>query len=78
MDAHETNEGTPEQASRGPIGAAPGRQETGPYPGSAVLAPGHTYASVADKISTIVLTRKTPGGWLLGFGLAFALVMLLL
>jgi Ni/Fe-hydrogenase subunit HybB-like protein len=78
MDAHETNERTDEQASGGPIGAAPEPQETGPYPGSAVLAPGHTYASVADKISTIVLTRKTPGGWLLGFGLAFALVMLLL
>ncbi len=78
MDAHERNERISEQTSAGPIGATPQPQETGPYPGSAVLAPGHTYASVADKISTIVLTRKTPRGWLLGFGLAFALVMLLL
>jgi len=78
MDAHETNETTPEQASAGPMGAVPEPQETVPYPGSAVLAPGHTYASVTDKISTIVLTRKTPRGWLLGFGMAFALVMLLL
>src|SRR5919106_741696 len=37
MDAHETNERTDEQASAGPIGAAPERQETGPYPGFAVI-----------------------------------------
>jgi Ni/Fe-hydrogenase subunit HybB-like protein len=78
MDAPETNERTNEHASGAPAGAVPERQETGRYPGSTVLAPGYTYASVADKISTIVLTRKTPRGWLLGFGLAFALVMLLL
>jgi Ni/Fe-hydrogenase subunit HybB-like protein len=78
MDAPETNERTNEHASGAPAGAVPERQETGRYPGSAVLAPGYTYASVADKISTIVLTGKTPRGWLLGFGLAFALVMLLL
>jgi len=78
MDAPETNERTNEHASGAPAGAVPERQETGRYPGSAVLAPGYTYASVTDKISTIVLTGKTPRGWLLGFGLAFALVMLLL
>jgi Ni/Fe-hydrogenase subunit HybB-like protein len=78
MDAPETNERTSEHASGAPAGAVPERQETGRYPGSAVLAPGYTYASVTDKISTIVLTGKTPRGWLLGFGLAFALVMLLL
>jgi Ni/Fe-hydrogenase subunit HybB-like protein len=78
MDAPETNETTNEHASGAPASAVPERQETGRYPGSAVLAPGYTYASVTDKISTIVLTGKTPRGWLLGFGLAFALVMLLL
>ena len=78
MDAPETNERTNEHASGAPAGAVPERQGTGRYPGSAVLAPGYTYASVTDKISTIVLTGKTPRGWLLGFGLAFALVMLLL
>ena len=78
MDAPGTNERTNEHASGAPAGAVPERQETGRYPGSTVLAPGYTYASVADKISTIVLTGKTPRGWLLGFGLAFALVMLLL
>ena len=28
-----------------------------------VIAPGHTFATVTDKISTIVLTRKTPLYW---------------
>ncbi len=43
-----------------------------------VLEPGHTFASVTDKISTVVLTRKTPRGWFVGFGISFALVLLLL
>src|SRR5215813_4233629 len=43
-----------------------------------VIQPGHTFASVTDKISSIVLARKTPLGWFIGFGLSFALVMLLL
>jgi Ni/Fe-hydrogenase subunit HybB-like protein len=43
-----------------------------------VLAPGHTYASVTDKISSIVLRRPVTPGWLAGFALAFALTMLLL
>jgi Ni/Fe-hydrogenase subunit HybB-like protein len=43
-----------------------------------ILAPGHTYASVTDKISAIVLTGGTPRGWLVGFGLSFTLAMVLL
>jgi Ni/Fe-hydrogenase subunit HybB-like protein len=43
-----------------------------------VLEPGHTYASVTDKISHIVLTRRTPRGWWIGFGIAFLLLQLLL
>jgi len=42
-----------------------------------VIEPGHTYASVTDKISSIVLTRKPPKGWYFGFAIAFALLMLL-
>jgi Ni/Fe-hydrogenase subunit HybB-like protein len=42
-----------------------------------ILALGHTYASVTDKISAIVLTGRTPRGWLIGFGLSFTLAMLL-
>jgi molybdopterin-containing oxidoreductase family membrane subunit len=47
--------------------------QTGP-----VLVGEHTFGSVTDKISSLVLTRRTPRWWLVGFGLAFALVMLLL
>ena len=42
-----------------------------------VMAPGHTFSTVTDKISAIVLTRKTPLGWYAGFGLAFLLTLLL-
>src|SRR6058998_2030436 len=43
-----------------------------------IIGPGYTYASVTDKISSIVLTTRTPKGWFIGFGLAFILVMVLL
>src|SRR6476659_5690959 len=43
-----------------------------------VLEPGHTPRSVTEKISSVVLTRKTPRGWFIGFGIAFSLVMLLM
>ena len=43
-----------------------------------IIGPGHTYATVTDKISAIVLTRKTSLGWLAAFGIAFMFVMLLL
>ena len=43
-----------------------------------VIAPGHTFGSVTDKISAIVLTRKTSLGWWFGFGIAFALVNVLM
>jgi molybdopterin-containing oxidoreductase family membrane subunit len=43
-----------------------------------IIAPGHTFGSVTDKISSIVLARRTPLGWYLGFLLAFAGTMLLL
>jgi hypothetical protein len=42
-----------------------------------VIAPGHTFASVTDKISSIVLTRGTPFGWWVGFLIGFALVNVL-
>jgi len=45
-------------------------------PGEAsVLEPGHTYASVTDQISAIVLTSRTPKGWFVGFGISFVLLM---
>ena len=44
---------------------------------SPVLAPGHTYGTVTDKIAAIVLTRPVSLGWLAGFGIAFTMVMVL-
>jgi Ni/Fe-hydrogenase subunit HybB-like protein len=41
------------------------------------LEPGHTYASVTDKISSAVLTRPVGIGWLAGFALCFSVVMVL-
>jgi molybdopterin-containing oxidoreductase family membrane subunit len=40
-----------------------------------VIAPGHTFESVTDKISNIILTKRTPVGWFLGFAVAFAFLM---
>jgi Ni/Fe-hydrogenase subunit HybB-like protein len=43
-----------------------------------VIEPGYNYATVTDKISSIVLKRRTPPGWWIGFGIAFLLAMGLL
>src|SRR4051812_6329459 len=43
-----------------------------------VIAPGYTFGSVTDKISSIVLSRRTSIGWYLGFLTAAALAGLLL
>src|SRR5205823_10023879 len=43
-----------------------------------VMARGHTYATVSDQISGIVLQRRWTWRWLAAFGLTFALVMLLM
>src|SRR5713226_1986728 len=42
-----------------------------------VLEPGHTYASVTDHISSIVLRRKMPLIWTIGFAFSCLLVVLL-
>jgi Ni/Fe-hydrogenase subunit HybB-like protein len=42
-----------------------------------VIEPGHTYGTVTDKISAIVLTRPASLGWFAGFTISFAVVMLL-
>jgi Ni/Fe-hydrogenase subunit HybB-like protein len=51
-----------------------------PPPGDsrAVISPGHTFGSVTDKISAIVMTRKTPLFWFVGFAIGFLLTMVLL
>lgn len=57
-----------------------GRTET-PFPAQAdapLLKPGHTYGSVTDKIGDVVLSRKTPLGWMVGFGLGAILLTIFL
>jgi molybdopterin-containing oxidoreductase family membrane subunit len=43
-----------------------------------LIEPGHTYASVTDKIAAIALRRRTPRGWWIAFGISFSLLMMLL
>src|SRR4029079_720401 len=47
-------------------------------PGDYLVEPGHDFGSVTDKISSIVLQRRTPVGWFVGFAVGFSLFMLLL
>ena len=42
-----------------------------------LIGPGHTFETVTDKISSIVLARGTTKGWVFGFAIAFSLLMLL-
>ena len=43
-----------------------------------VIEPGYTFASVTDKIGQIVLSRRTPIFWWVGFSVSFLIVMVLL
>jgi Ni/Fe-hydrogenase subunit HybB-like protein len=61
-----------------PASAGEDPQRTAIANGSApMIPPGYTFGSVTDKISSIVLARKTPIGWWMGFGVAFLLTLLL-
>ncbi len=42
-----------------------------------IIGPGHTFETVTDKISSIVLTRPVTPGWVLGLLVAFGALMLL-
>jgi molybdopterin-containing oxidoreductase family membrane subunit len=48
------------------------------FPEDLVLRPGHTFGSVTDTISAIVLTRPISKGWIFGFALSFTLLMIFL
>ena len=43
----------------------------------AIIEPGHTLGSITDKISSIVLTRRTPRFWYVGFAISFVFVLIL-
>lgn len=42
------------------------------------IAPGHTYESITDMVSRVILTplRKTPTAWIVGIGISFTLLTL--
>ena len=43
-----------------------------------VIAPGYSFGSITDKISSIVLTRPASNGWFVGFGFFFLLLQMML
>jgi Ni/Fe-hydrogenase subunit HybB-like protein len=54
---------------------------SGPLPAhepTPIIGPGHTFETITDKISAVVLTRRTARGWFFGFAVAFSLLMLFL
>src|SRR3954447_6860186 len=57
------------------VATPPARTEgTEPTP----IGPGYTFGSITDKVSSVVLSGKTPTGWWFGILVSYALLMLLL
>jgi Ni/Fe-hydrogenase subunit HybB-like protein len=54
-----------------------GNESTTAEPVLPVIEPGHTYATITDKISAIVLARQAPRIWYIGFAISFLFVMIL-
>src|SRR5512137_2404084 len=55
------------------VSAPVGGEQHGAY-----IAPGHSFATITDKISSIVLTQKVSAGWVAGLGVSATLAGLLL
>jgi molybdopterin-containing oxidoreductase family membrane subunit len=51
---------------------------SGPEGRPPLIGPGHTFATVTDKISAVVLAQPTPRVWFVGFAIGFALLLVLL
>ena len=49
-----------------------------PQSSSPVIGPGHTHASITDKIASITLTKGTPRWWIASLAFTFTLMMLLM
>ncbi|MGA7077338.1 MAG: NrfD/PsrC family molybdoenzyme membrane anchor subunit [Terriglobales bacterium] len=43
-----------------------------------VIAPGHTFSTITEKISSIVLTRPVSLGWIVGFLIVFGMLNMLM
>ncbi|HSU68572.1 MAG TPA: hypothetical protein VLJ39_16955, partial [Tepidisphaeraceae bacterium] len=56
----------------------PTETEGAPVETTSVIRRGHTYATVTDKISDLVLTRPFTPGWLAAVGLTGTLVCMLM
>jgi molybdopterin-containing oxidoreductase family membrane subunit len=52
-------------------------ESVAPPADGAILGPGQTFASITDQISSVVLTRRPPRGWWIGFLLSFLIVIVL-
>ncbi|HMC88981.1 MAG TPA: NrfD/PsrC family molybdoenzyme membrane anchor subunit [Gemmataceae bacterium] len=65
-------------AADAPQTLAEARPEAEPGDQPSYLAPGHTFRSVTDKISAIVLVRPAHPVWLLCFAVSFLLLQVLL
>src|SRR3569832_349892 len=48
-------------------------EDVGIHSTPVVIEPGHTFGTVTDKISSIVLRKRTPIGWWIGLVLSFML-----
>jgi Ni/Fe-hydrogenase subunit HybB-like protein len=57
--------------------AEPVNPTSAPPANPPIIEPGHTFATLTDKISAIVLTQRTPWFWYVGFAASFVLVLVL-
>jgi Ni/Fe-hydrogenase subunit HybB-like protein len=64
-------------ATEAPLPTTEARPDHLPSDEPSYLAPGHSFRTVTDKISSIVLARPTPAAWLICFAINLALLMLL-
>ncbi|HEX5474726.1 MAG TPA: NrfD/PsrC family molybdoenzyme membrane anchor subunit [Vicinamibacterales bacterium] len=48
------------------------------YEPAPLIAPGHTFGSVTDKISAVVLSGRQPAGWFVGMIIGFLITMMLM
>src|SRR4051794_31573425 len=66
---------TPTVENRGAV--PPSHPQGEPAPPGQIIAPGHTFGTITDQISSIVQTKRTPRRWWIGFGISFLLTMML-
>ena len=78
MPDEPNNPNIKEPQVRDEVSVGPDAHDTGVHTSVPVVTPGLTFASVTDKISSLVLKRRTPISWFIGFAISFVLVQLML